>query len=132
MRDRVKRERRQSTRSEEHVLPFAQQLPVGELLAKSKPAVIGEAEDVELLVIQEFRGAYLPVIHLDRAQVFAQVFGLHSRCFGTVAGVYFTSTHGPLSTNSNGVEERGHPPSGPFFSSWVAILWRLTDESKAR
>ncbi len=107
----MKRERCQPTRSEEYVLPFPQPLPVGELLTKCKPAVFGKAEDIELLVVQEFRGADLPSIHLDSVQVV----GLRGCCRGRGAGVYITSNHGPLRTNSSGVRERGYWPDGPFF-----------------
>jgi hypothetical protein len=110
----MKRERCQPTRSEEHVLSFPEPLPVGELLAKSKPAVFGKAEDIELLVVQEFRGANLPSIHLDSVQVV----GLRGCCFGRVTGVYVTSTHGPLRTNPSGVKEGGYRPDGPFFQRW--------------
>ncbi len=118
----MKREHCQPTRSEEHVLPFPQPLPVGKLLTKSKPAVFGEAEDIELVVIYELRGAYLPVIHLDAVQVL----GLHFCCLGRVAGVSVTSTHEPLRTNPSGFEEHGYLPSGPFFERSVgsAILER--------
>src|SRR3712207_2063629 len=43
----VSLERCQPTALEGQVLPFPQPLPVGKLVAKSKPAVFGEAEDVE-------------------------------------------------------------------------------------
>jgi hypothetical protein len=124
----MKRERRQPTPSEGHVLPFPQKRPVGKLVTEGEAPVLWEAEDIESHVIHELRGARLPVIHLDAVQVP----GSHGCRLGTVAGVYFTSIHGPLSTNSSGVEERGHPPSGPFFEGRVTILRRLTDESKAR
>ena len=124
----MKREYCQPTRSEGQVLAFPQPLPVSELIAKSKPAVFRETEDIELLVIHELRGARLPVIHLD----VVQVLGLHGWCPGRVGGVCVTSTHEPLRTNPSAVEERKDLPSGPFFSGRLAILRRLTDESKAR
>ncbi len=117
--------RRYPTRSEGQVLSFPQPLPVGKLLAKSKPAVFGEAEDIELLVIYELRGAYLPVILLDAVEVL----GLHFCWFGRVGGVSVKSTHEPLRTNPSAVEEREYLPSGPFFGRSVgsAILGRQED-----
>ena len=110
----MKRERCQPTRSEEHVLSFPEPLPVGKLLAKCKPAVFGKAEDIELLVVQEFRGTNLPSIHLDSVQVVS----LRGCCFGRVAGVYVTSTHGPLRTNLAGLRKEGIGQMAHFFQRW--------------
>ncbi len=79
------------TRSEDYVPPLPQALPVGELLAESEATVLGEAEDVEVLVVDELRGAPLPVVHLDSVQL------LDSQgCrLGKVAGFSVTNIHGP-------------------------------------
>jgi hypothetical protein len=107
----MKRAHCQPTRSEEHVPPLPQPLPVGELITESKPTVLWKAEDIELLLIQELRGAHLPVIHLDGVQLL----DLQGCCLGRVAGVSVMTTHGPLRTNLSGFEERGYRPSGPIF-----------------
>jgi hypothetical protein len=107
---RMKRERGQPTRSEGYIPPLPQKRPVGELVAESKPAIFGEAEEVEFLVVHKLRVACLPVVHLNSVQLL-----LEGCRLGRVAGVSVTSTHGPLRTHLSGVEGRRYLPSGPFL-----------------
>jgi len=116
----MKRERCQPTRSEEYVLPFPQPLPVGELLAKCKPAIFRKAEDIELLIVQEFRGADLPSIHLDSVQVV----GLRGCCLGRGAGVYVTSNHGPLIAISSCRGRPAAPQAGSASSALIFLAVR--------
>jgi hypothetical protein len=113
----MKVERRQPTRSEGHVSPFPQPLPIGELIAESNATVVGEAEDIEYHVVHELRGARVPVIHLEEIHL-----PLEGCCLGRFAGVSVASIHGPSRTYRSGIEERRYRPGGTFFGARVAIL----------
>ena len=113
----ARKERRQPTRLEGQVSPFPQQLPIGELVAESEAAVVGEAEDIEYHVVHELRGARIPVIHLKKVHL-----PLEDCCIGRFAGVSVASIHGPLRTHLSGIEERRYRPGGTFFGARVAIL----------
>jgi hypothetical protein len=113
----VKLEHRQPTCLEGYVSSFPQPLPIGELLAESEAPVLRKAKDIEYLVVQELRGARLPVIHLESVQSF-----LEGCCLGRFAGVCVASIHGPLRTHTSGVEECGYVPGGTYFGAWVVIL----------
>lgn len=108
----ARKERRQTTRLERQVSPFPQQLPIGELIAESDAAVVGEAEDIEYHVVHELRGARIPVIHLEKVQL-----PLEGCCIGRFTGVSVASIHGPLRTHISGVEERRYRPGGTFFGA---------------
>jgi hypothetical protein len=108
----MRRERRQPTRSEGQVSPLPQQLPIGELIAESDAAVVGESEDIEYHVVHELRHARIPVIHLEKVQL-----PLEGCCIGRFTGVSVASIHGPLSTHISGVEERRYRPGGTFFGA---------------
>ena len=103
--------------SEGQVSPFPQQFPIGELIAESDAAVVGEAEDIEYHVVHELRGARIPVIHLEKVQLL-----LEGCCIGRFAGVFVASIHGPLRPYRSGIVERGYLPGGTFFGSRVTIL----------
>ncbi len=86
------RERCQPNSLEEHVPPLPQPLPVSKLLAEGDAPVFGEAEDIELLVVDELRRAPLCVIHLQSVELL-----LEGWCLGRDAGVCLRSTtHGHL------------------------------------
>jgi hypothetical protein len=65
----VSQERCQPTPSEGQVLPFPQPLPVGKLIAKSKPAVFGKAEDIEFVIVYELGAILLGEVSLQITEV---------------------------------------------------------------
>jgi hypothetical protein len=113
----VSQERCQPTPSEGQVLPFPQPLPVGKLIAKSKPAIFGEAEDIEFVIVYELGAILLGEVSLQITEVLRPE--VH-RALGKllISWIVVASVHGTSVMRSGEAKNTRNEPSPLKWVQW--------------